>query len=141
MNPENYLQEIVRQFMKFGIIGISNTAISYIINIAVLRLLEPCSLNYDYVIANLVSFFISVFWSFHWNSRFVFHIQDQGLKTTLRALIKTYISYGISGIFLNNFFSWLWITHLGISRYIAPLINLVINVPFSFLLNKFWAFR
>lgn len=35
----------------------------------------------------------------------------------------------------------IWVTIFHISKYIAPLINLVISVPINFLINKFWAFK
>jgi putative flippase GtrA len=37
--------------------------------------------------------------------------------------------------------SWVWINVFGISKYVAPLINLVISIPLNFIINKFWAFR
>ena len=55
--------------------------------------------------------------------------------------MKTYVSYGFTGIVLNNILSYLWIEKLGISKYIAPLFNLVLSVPLNFIINKFWAFR
>ncbi|MDY4170537.1 MAG: GtrA family protein [[Ruminococcus] gnavus] len=42
---------------------------------------------------------------------------------------------------LNNVLSTFWIYTLGMSKYLAPLINLVISVPINFLLNKFWAYK
>lgn len=141
MNFKKYPKEAAVQFIRFGVVGLSNTALSYLINIVTLKLLEPLSLEWDYILANMVAFLISVLWSFHWNSRFVFHRQDKSKKATLKALLKTYASYGLSGIFLNNILSWLWIMYFGISRYLAPLINLVVSVPINFLLNKFWAFQ
>ena len=131
MNVEKCSKEAMLQFFKFSIVGLSNTVLAYIINIVTLKILGPFSFEYDYVIANLMSFLISVLWSFCWNSKFVFHRKGKGLKATLKALSRTYASYGLCGIFLNNLLSWLWITHLGISRYLAPLINLLINVPFN----------
>jgi putative flippase GtrA len=29
----------------------------------------------------------------------------------------------------------------GVSKLIAPILNLLVSVPVNFLLNKFWAFR
>lgn len=141
MNLKKCPKETAVQFVRFGIVGLSNTALSYLINVAALKILESLVLKWDYILANLLAFFISVLWSFYWNSRFVFHRQDRSRKTTLKTLLKTYAAYGFSGILLNNIFSWLWIVQLGVSKYLAPLLNLVISVPTNFLLNKFWAFR
>ncbi len=128
------------QFIKFGIVGLSNTAISYVLNVLVLLLLKPAEVSWDYIAGNTVSFLLSVLWSFYWNSRFVFDKKD-GEYVWWKALLKTYLCYGFTGIVLNNALSWLWITKLGVSKFVAPLINLIISVPLNFLLNKLWAFR
>ena len=64
------------QFVKFGIVGVSNTIISYLLNIAVLLLLKPYNLSWDYVVGNLVAFFLSVLWSFYWNNKYVFTLEN-----------------------------------------------------------------
>ncbi len=35
----------------------------------------------------------------------------------------------------------LWVDMLHISEFLAPVINLLFNVPVNFLINKFWAFK
>ena len=132
--------EALFQFAKFGLVGITNTLLSYVLNIAVLYLLEPFALSWDYVAGNIVAFILSVLWSFYWNRRFVFQQAKGRLSAELVMLLKTYAAYALTGILLNNLLSWLWIERFGISKYIAPLINLVISVPLNFVINKFWTF-
>jgi len=36
---------------------------------------------------------------------------------------------------------WLWTDVIGISKFLAPLISLLITVPVNFLMNKFWTFK
>lgn len=139
-NDEKRVNTVV-QFLKFGIVGVSNTAISYVLNIIVLKILEPFNVNWDYVAGNCVAFLLSVLWSFYWNSHFVFRKEQCSQSVVLRRLLRTYIAYGLTGIVLNNVLSWLWISRIGISKYLAPLINLAISVPLNYLMNKFWAFR
>lgn len=128
------------QFIRFCIVGLSNTLLSYGINVLILVVLAPLKWEWDYVAANIIAFALSVLWSFYWNNRFVFHGEKKGKRALGKMLIKTYLAYGFTGILLNNALSWLWISVLGISKYIAPLINLFISVPLNFILNKFWAF-
>ena len=64
--------ENLTQFVLFGIVGVSNTVISYLLNIMVLGLLSPFRLAWDYIAGNLVAFLLSVLWSFYWNNRIVF---------------------------------------------------------------------
>lgn len=129
------------QFIKFGIVGVSNTLISYVLNIIVLLLMRPLAVDWDFVVGNAVAFLLSVLWSFYWNNRFVFTIQEGQKRNVWRALLKTYIAYGFTGIVLNNVLGWLWISVLHISKYIAPLINIIISVPINFVINKMWAFK
>ena len=129
------------QFVKFGIVGVSNTLLSYGINVAMLLILSPLGWSFDYVIANLTAFFLSVLWSFYWNNKYVFTVKGGQKRNTVKALVKTYISYSFTGIFLTNIMAYVWINILGISKFIAPLITLVFSVPINFLINKFWAFK
>lgn len=134
------LLNTLTQFVKFGLVGVTNTVISYTINILVLKFLQPYDLSWDYVAGNLVAFVLSVLWSFYWNNKYVF-TQQRGQKRKIGpALLKTYISYGFTGIILTNILSYLWIDKLGISKYVAPLINLIVSIPLNFIINKFWAF-
>lgn len=137
---ESALQSLV-QFVKFGLVGVTNTAVSYVINILVLKLLQPYHLPWDYVAGNVVAFVLSVLWSFYWNNKYVFRKGEGQTRNLGKALLKTYVAYGLTGIVLANVLSWVWINVFGISKYVAPLINLVISIPLNFIVNKFWAFR
>jgi len=137
---EDTLQSLV-QFVKFGLVGVTNTAVSYVINILVLKLLQPYHLPWDYVAGNVVAFVLSVLWSFYWNNKYVFRKGEGQTRNLGKALLKTYVAYGLTGIVLANVLSWVWINVFGISKYVAPLINLVISIPLNFIINKFWAFR
>ena len=80
-------------------------------------------------------------WSFYWNSRKVFTIEEGKHRSKLRTLIKTYVSYSFTGLFLNSVLLILLIDILHVSAFIAPVVNIAINVPINFLLNKFWAYK
>lgn len=133
--------EAFEQFVKFGLVGVSNTIVSYVINVLVLKFLEPYSVAWDYVAGNVVSFALSVLWSFYWNSRLVFTVEEGQSRNTGKALLKTYMSYGLTGIVINNILSYFWITWVGLSKYIAPIPNMVVSIPLNFIINKLWAFK
>lgn len=139
LTPETI--ESIIQFIKFGLIGVTNTVISYVLNVGVLLLLQPLEVSWDYVAGNVIAFMISVLWSFYWNNRFVFVVREGEHRSAGKAILKTYISYGFTGIIINNLLSWMWIFFFNISKYIAPLINLIISVPLNFVINKLWAFK
>ena len=131
------------QFVKFGIVGVSNTVISYVLYALSLLAFQKLGIlpRADYLVAQVIAFVLSVLWSFYWNNKFVFTVGNGQKRNLLKALLKTYISYGFTGIILNNILSWLWITQFSISKLIAPLINLIISVSLNFVINKFWAFK
>ena len=130
------------QFVKFGIVGVSNTVVSYVIYLIAIYLLQMGALfpNTDYLIAQFFGFVISVLWSFYWNRKFVFQADGEQVPW-LRALLKTYASYAFTGLFLNSVLAVIWVEWLHISKLIAPIFNLLLSVPINFLLNKFWAFK
>lgn len=137
---EEFVNGLV-EFVKFGIVGVSNTFIGYFINVAVLLIMHPFDVSWDYFVGNIISFFLSVLWSFFWNNKYVFVLKEGEERSIWKALLKTYISYGFSGLVLSNILSWVWVSGLGISKFIAPLLNLIVSVPVNFVMNKLWAFK
>lgn len=143
MKSNEQMKNIMIQFMKFGLVGVSNTIISYVTYVFFLFLFESKQwfLKSDYLIAQMAGFVISVLWSFYWNNKYVFKTEEGECRFWIRTLVKTYISYAFTGLFLNSVLSFIWVEMLGISKMIAPIINLVVSVPLNFLINKFWAFK
>lgn len=135
--------QIIMQFIKFGVVGVSNTVISYVIYVVGLIVLQKIHFlpQYDYLFAQIAAFVLSVLWSFYWNNKMVFTLETGKKRSIGRALIKTFVSYSITGLFLSSILLFLWVDVLGISEYIAPLINLMITVPLNFIMNKMWAFK
>lgn len=131
--------DALTQFFKFCLVGFSNAAVAYVTNIAALRVLQGFAVSWDYLGANAVSFVISVLWAFFWNDRLVF--ERGGRRGWLRALLRTYLVYGFTGILLNSALAWLLVERLGVSKQIAPLLYIAAGMPINFLLNKKWAFR
>lgn len=123
-------KETVIQFIKFGIVGLANTAIG--LGAYYLFLWLGC----HYMLANVLSWLISVFNAFYWNHRYVFKSDT----TWLKALLRTYLSYGLSFV-VGAAFLCILVEWCNISPVIAPLVVLVVTVPLNFGLNKFWTFR
>ena len=137
------VHEALMQFVKFGIVGVSNTVISYVLYFITLKALKAGALfpNIDYLLAQIVAFILSVLWSFYWNNKMVFVLEDGQNRNLFKALLKTYVSYSFTGLFLNSILLILLVQIVGISEFIAPIINLLISVPLNFISNKFWAFK
>lgn len=126
------LQDLIRQFIKFGLVGISNT----IISLAVYYIFIFINLDL-YIIGSICGFVVGVLNSYYWNNRFVFTTEN---RNHLRAILRTFLSYGLTFI-ISTILLFIMVEFLNISEVIAPLLNLIITVPLNFVLNKFWAFK
>ena len=129
------INKTINQFIKFGIVGLINTVLSYVIT----------NLGYYFFhiheqICNIVAFSITVFISFILNNKFVF-IQDKENRNFWKTFIKVYVSYSITGIVLTAILLFIEEQKLGIPHYYATMINLIITVPLNFVLNKLWAYK
>jgi len=153
-------KELILQIIKFGIVGVINTIVSYVVY-------NFCYyvLGWPYHFCNLAGFIISVLNAWFLQSKFVFKESEDGEKRVWwKVLIKTYISYAFSGLFLTELLLIFWIdvvhlgNHLGglcewlagigmnfepddLAVSMAPLLNMVITIPLNFIINKFWAYR
>ena len=128
------------QFIKFGIVGFTNTLIGYLVYTVSLKIFRCFRVfpQTDYFFAQLLMFLLSVLWSFYWNNKYVFVSESK--RTWWKTFLKTYIAYAGTGIVLGNLLMLLWVEVLGISEVIAPLFSLVITIPLNFVINKFWSF-
>ena len=144
------------QFVKFGVVGFSNTAISYVIYSALVYM------KLHYLVANVLAFSVSVLNSFFWNNKYVFKRRDNQERNLAKTLIKTYVSYAITGLALQSALLIVFVDVLHISKYLTPLLGLTktavadtddmskylaqllglaVTVPLNFVLNKKWAFK
>ena len=123
------------QFLKFCVVGLSNTLIGYVVySICVW-------IGMHYLLANLMGFIISVLNAFYWSDRYVFKKNEHEQRNEWWALVKTISAYASTGVFLNSLLLWLFIDEMKMSEYIAPLVILLITVPTNFMLNKYWSFK
>ena len=133
-------RQTFKELLQIGLVGLSNKIIYYLLYVVTLLLVSKSGVKFDYIIANIVSWLLSVLWSFYWNNKFVFKKEEGEKRNIWAALFKTYVSYGFTGLILNNILSVLWVSVLHISKMLAPIINLVISIPINFFMNKLWAF-
>ena len=120
----------IMQFIKFAVVGGSNTFIGLAVYYALLWV------GAHYLCANTVSWVISVFNAFYWNNRYVFKNDVYWVK----ALGKTYASYGISFI-IGMILMYMIVDGIGMSDKLAPIVTICVTTPLNFFMNKFWTFR
>ena len=130
------LKSIIIQFIKFGLVGVSNTLISLVIYYILV------CFKCNYIVANTIGFIVSVLNAYYWNNKYVFKNNDIKEKEGFqyKKILKVYASYGITFL-LSTFLLYLMVDCLNLSEYLAPIINLCITIPINFLLNKLWAFK
>ncbi len=133
-----------KQFIKFSIVGVLNTIISFIITYGLIFLVVYLS---KYVSSNnLVLVFIASFMGFvvsglnayYWNNKYVFKKTSKG---HLKPLLKSYACYGtifVLGYLLNAF---IFTKLLNLSNIYIPVLQIFICTPLNFLSNKLWAFK
>lgn len=86
------------QFIKFGMVGVCNTVVSYTVY-SVCYYVFHTSVH----IGNIMGFIISVFSAFLLQSRFVFkESEEKEHRVWWQVLIKTYVSYAFTGLFLTE---------------------------------------
>lgn len=122
------------QFIKFGIVGVSNTLVAWACYYFFLWVDEGL-----YMVGSVVGTIVSIANAFYWNDKYVFKTNNNDWKSKLKRLGRTYISYGGTSL-LGMFLLWVGVNFLGISKMFAPPIILLITVPLNFLINKFWTF-
>lgn len=149
--------KLQKQIVKFSLVGVLNTLISYVIYVAALA----CGL--PYIVGSLLGFFVSVFHAWVWQYFVIFKEEStQSDRVWWRSLLKTYTSYAATGLILQNalLFGLLDVVHYEsifsgffsngsflifssareLAEYSAPFLLLIITVPLNFILNKYWAF-
>lgn len=127
--------QLLFQFIKFGLVGLSNSVVSIVCYYIVLSIDEDL-----YMAGNIIGIIASIFNAFYWNDKFVFTGNKADFKSKLKRLGKTYVSYGATSV-LSIILLWVEVNLFSISKEIAPLINIGINIPLNFIINKFWAFK
>lgn len=125
------------QLLKFGVVGVVNNGIYYLVYLLLIRL------KLHYLAASILGFLVSVGNAGYWNSRYVFAEKDreqQNKRCWWKIWLKTCLAYGGTGLVLNNLLLILLVDALGISPLLGPMVTLCVTVPLNFLLNKYWTF-
>lgn len=124
-------KQSIIQFIKFGVVGCSNT----VLFILIYWLLVYLSINY--LIANIISYVLSSIWGYVLNKIWVFKVKNGKIVSSI---LKYYIVYGTSFI-INLIGMYLMVDILKVNKFIAPILIMCITIPYNFIFNKLWAFR
>ncbi len=120
-----------KQFIKFGFVGLINTAIS----MGTYYICVPMGM--DKYAANTLGFALSIINAYFWNAFWVFKGNREGFKKTIPKFFATYIgTYLLSQLLL-----YLFVDIGGMNQYLAPVIYTMITIFINFFLSKFWTFK
>lgn len=119
------------QFIKFGIVGVSNTLLTAGIIWILLKELH-CS---DYF-SNLIGYIVGLINSFIWNRKWTFESKAKVSVTVFKFILTFAISYLLQ---LGNLYLMLHYTH--IDPYFCQLLSIVVYTCINFGLNKYYTFK
>ena len=135
--------DVIYQFSKFLMVGFSNSIVSYTTYVITLYLLKINNIfiSFDFLFSQFIAFLVSVLWAFYWNKKYVFKGTIYSFFQLFKSLLKVYLSYSFTGLFLSEILLYFMINYLNIFELIAPIICICICLPINFILNKFWVFK
>lgn len=126
---------LLLQFIKFGLVGVSNTVVSMAVYYFFLWIDQGL-----YMVGSILGTILSIANAFIWNDLFVFTGNSRDFRSVLTRLGKTYVSYGGTSL-LSTVLLWLEVEFLHVGKVYAPIVNLLITIPLNYLINKFWTFK
>ena len=136
------LRRLLWQFVKFGLVGVSNTLITYgVEQLCYYVLFKNVAWPERALVftVTLLGFIAGTVNSWIWNSRFVFKAGTER-RERRKNFLKMTLCYALTGLVLGPILKLL-LTGLGLPYWLASLLVLVVTVPLNFILNKLWAFR
>lgn len=118
------------QFIKFGIVGVSNTIITF----AIYSLLVYFNINY--IIANIIGYCAGIANSFVWNSKWVFKKNSSNSTILFKFIIVNLIV-----LCITTYSLFILVNTFGINKYLSQIITIILGMIINFILNKIWTFK
>lgn len=128
------MKKFFGQLVKFGVVGVGNTALDLLVYLGLTRGFEW--FGEHYLVAAVISFFVSGVNGFLWNKHWTF--QDK-LRFTHGQLLRFYVSAGVA-LSLNQVLLWQLVSQEILHDAVAKVLAGVCAGGVNFLLQKFWTF-
>ncbi len=144
------------QFIKFALVGASNSAVDYVVSFIVTKLLRLITAGgWVKYAAKIIGYACGVLNSYIWNSRWTFREERKQDKREIISFIAvnlTVLLVSLGLIFLfNNVFNiddWWnassfpqWLKSIIDGELFCTLLSTVICIPLNFILNKLFVFK
>jgi putative flippase GtrA len=126
-----HVPHVLVQFLKFGIVGISNTLITFVIYTVLLKVFGVW-----YIAASAIGFIVGAINGFLLNRRWTFagHVGDS----------YTPVRWGIvqsAGLGVNLGLLYLLVHDAGVDELVAQALATIVVTVSTFLVNRAWTFR
>ena len=115
---------MINKLIKFVMGGISNTIFSYLIYCL-------CVIFFNYKVSYFICILVSIIYTYQINTKLVF-----GIKSNLRIRSLYFLIYLIQ-IILGLSLIDIWVNKLLITKYLAPILNIIFVSPIVFLLSYY----
>lgn len=125
----------MKQFIKFVMVGLMNTAIDFFIYFSLTRGTD--FFNQHILSANIIAFSIAATNSFFWNKKWTF--RDQGKNYHIQ--YSKFLIVSIGGLILSQGIFVAGVHYLKTSDIVVKLAAVVIVTFWNFALNKLWTFK
>jgi putative flippase GtrA len=122
---------LVTQFVKFGIVGVSNTLISFAAYILLLK-----AFDLWYLAASAIAFLIGAANGFLWNRRWTFREHVGDALTPVR-----WFTVQGCGLGLNLLLVYLFVEHAGLDKLLGQACAVAVVTVLTFFANRAWTFR
>lgn len=122
------------QFVKFMLVGVTNTFVSYFFYFIF------WNLGIHYLAANILGYFMGIINSFFWNNKYVF-VEQRDRSRMWKIFLRTCCSYLGIGFVMENILLVVLVQFVHVHEAIAPFIVAILIVPINFIVNKLWAYR
>jgi putative flippase GtrA len=122
---------IIRQFVKFGIVGVSNTLLSLVVYAVLLK-----GFGMWYLAASAIGFAVGTVNGFLWNRKWTFrgHVGDALTP------VRWFVVQGF-GLLANLGLVFLFVHDAGLDELLGQVCATAIVVVFTFIANRAWTFR
>lgn len=123
--------QLLLQFVKFGIVGISNTLLTFAIYTLLLKVFGVW-----YLLASGIGFAAGAVNGFLLNRRWTFRGHVGDARTPLRWTVVQ--SFGLA---LNEALLYLWVDGIGLDKLVGQAFAIAVVTTTTFLANRAWTFR
>ncbi|WP_342985679.1 GtrA family protein [Clostridium saudiense] len=127
----NFLEGGINKFIKFGLVGVLNTLINWII-FALLNFV-----GVYYIVANVIAYAIATANSYIWNSKWVFKYNGKDKKETT----AKFIILNLIGLALNTAILYFLVDILSLNKLVGLVITTAIVMVINYIVNKIWVFK